>query len=44
MNRNGIPDRLFRHHGHWASKKCDLDGYVRDDFNSRLSVMQSLGT
>ena len=22
MNRNGIPDRLFRHHGHWASKNA----------------------
>ena len=22
MNRNGIPDRLFRHHGRWASKNA----------------------
>jgi len=37
----GIPDRLFKCHGRWASENAK-DGYVKDDFNSRLSVTQSL--
>ena len=38
----GIPDRLFRRHGRWASENAK-DGYVKDDFNSRLLVTRSLG-
>jgi len=38
----GIPDRLFKRHGRWASEKVK-DGYVKDDFNSRLLVTRSLG-
>ena len=37
-----IPDRLFKRHGRWASENAK-DGCVKDDFNSRLSVTQSLG-
>ena len=38
----GIADRLFKRHGRWASENTK-DGYVKDDFNSRLSVTKSLG-
>ena len=38
----GIPDRLFKRHGRWASENAK-DGYVKDDFNSRLLVTRSLG-
>ena len=38
----GIPDRLFKNHGRWASENAK-DGYVKDDFNSRLLVTRSLG-
>ena len=37
----GIADRLFKRHGRWASENAK-DGYVKDDFNSRLSVTKSL--
>ena len=37
----GIPDRLFKRHGRWASENAK-DGYVKDDFNSRLLVSRSL--
>ncbi|KAK2550294.1 hypothetical protein P5673_028983 [Acropora cervicornis] len=33
----GIPDRLLKGHGHWASGNAK-DGCVKDDFNSRLKV------
>ena len=36
----GIPDRLFKRHGRWASENAK-DGYLKDDFNSRLLVSQS---
>ena len=35
-------NRLFKGHGHWASENAK-DGYVKDDFDSHLSVMKSLG-
>lgn len=38
----GIPDRLFKRHGRWASENAK-DGYVKDNFNSRLLVTRSLG-
>ena len=38
----GIPDRLFKRHGRWANENAK-DGYVKDDFNSRLLVTRSLG-
>ena len=38
----GIADRLFKRHGRWASENAK-DGYVKDDFDSRLSVTKSLG-
>ena len=38
----GIPDRLFKRHGRWASENAK-DGYVKDDFNARLSVSRFLG-
>ena len=37
----GIADRLFKRHGRWASENAK-DGYVKDDFNCRLSVTKSL--
>ena len=37
----GIADRLFKRHGRWASEYAK-DGYVKDDFNSRLPVTKSL--
>ena len=36
----GIPDRLFKRHGRWASENAK-DGYVKDDFNSHLLVTRS---
>jgi hypothetical protein len=39
---NGIPERLFKRHGLWLSENAK-DGYVEDEFNSRLRVSQSLG-
>ena len=36
----GIPDRLFKHHGRWASENAK-DGYVKDIFNACLLVTQS---
>ena len=38
----GIADRLFKRHGRWASENAKV-GYVKDDFNSRLSATKSLG-
>ena len=37
----GIADRLLKRHGRWVSENAK-DGYVKDDFNSRLSVTKSL--
>ena len=33
----GVPDRLFKRHGRWASESAK-GGYVQDSFSSRLSV------
>ena len=33
----GVRDRLFKHHGRWASESAK-DGYVQDSLSSRLSV------
>ena len=38
----GIPDRLFKRHGRWASESAK-DGYVQDPLSSRLSVSKALG-
>ena len=37
-----VPDRLFKHHGCWASESAK-DEYVRDSLSSRLSVSKALG-
>ena len=38
----GVPDRLFKRHGLWASESAK-DGYVQDSLSSRLSVSKALG-
>ena len=38
----GIPDRLFRRHGRWASENAK-DCYVKDNLDSLLSVTRTLG-
>ena len=38
----GVPDRLFKRHGRWASESA-RDGYVQDSLSSRLSVSKALG-
>ena len=38
----GMPDRLFKRHGHWKSESAK-DGYVKDSVERRLSVSKSLG-
>ena len=38
----GIPDRLFKRHGHWSGDSVK-DGYVKDSLSSRSSVSQALG-
>ena len=38
----GIPDRLFKRHGHWSSDSAK-DGYGKDLVASLLEVTQRLG-
>ena len=38
----GVPDRLLKRHGCWASESAK-DGYVQDFLSSRLSVSKALG-
>ena len=38
----GVPDRLFKRHGRWASVSAK-DGYVQDSLSSRLSVSKAFG-
>ena len=38
----GIADRLFKRHSRWQSENAK-DGYVKDNFQSLLSVSKSLG-
>ena len=38
----GVPDRLFKRHGHWRSENAK-DGYVKDSLESRLSVSRDIG-
>ncbi|XP_073253447.1 uncharacterized protein [Porites lutea] len=38
----GVPDRLFKRHGHWAGESAK-DRYVQDSLPSRLSVSKALG-
>ena len=39
----GVPDRLFKRHGRWASESAK-DGYVQDFLSFyRLSVSKALG-
>ena len=38
----GVPDRLFKRHGRWASESAK-DGYVQDFLSSRLLVSKALG-
>ena len=37
----GVPDRLFKRHGSWASESAK-DEYVQDSLSSRLSVSKAL--
>ena len=37
----GVPGRLFKRHGRWASESAK-DGYVQDSLSSRLSVSKAL--
>ena len=37
----GVPDRLFKRHGRWASESAK-DGYVQVSLSSRLSVSKAL--
>ena len=36
----GVPDRLFKRHGRWASESAK-DGYVQDSLSPRLSVSKA---
>ena len=38
----GVEDRLFKRHGRWRSENAK-DGYVKDSYESRLSVSLNLG-
>ena len=38
----GVPDRLFKRHGRWASESAK-DGYLQDSLSSGLSVSKALG-
>ena len=38
----GVPDRLFKRHGRWASDSAKA-GYVQDSLSSRLLVSKALG-
>ena len=38
----GVPERLFKRHGRWASDSSK-DLYVKDSLRKRLSVSQNLG-
>ena len=38
----GVPDRLFKRHGRWASESAK-NGYVQHSLSSRLSVSKALG-
>lgn len=38
----GVPDRLVKRHGRWASESAK-DGYMQDSLSSRLSVSKALG-
>jgi len=37
----GVPDRLFKRHGHWKSENAK-DGYIDDSVEHRLSVTKQL--
>ena len=39
---NGVPDRLFKMHGHWKSDSAK-DGYIEDSVKQRLAVSQQIG-
>ena len=38
----GVEDRLFKRHGRWKSENAK-DGYIKDSYDSRLSVSLKLG-
>ena len=38
----GVEDQLFKRHGRWRSENAK-DGYVKDSYESRLSVSLNLG-
>ena len=37
----GVPDRLFKRHGHWHSESAK-DGYIKDSVSALMSVSESL--
>ena len=39
---NGVPDRLFKRHGHWRSESAK-DGYIKDSLEATMSVSENLG-
>ena len=41
--RAGVPDRLFKRHGHWKSENATKDGYVEGSLEQRLSITENLG-
>ena len=41
-NCPGLPERLFKRHGRWHSKRAK-DGYIKDSHSNRLRVSKSLG-
>ena len=38
----GVPDRLFKRHGHYASESAK-NGYEQDSLSARVSVSKALG-
>ena len=38
----GVPDRLFKRHGRWASESAK-DRYMQDSLSSRLLFSEALG-
>ena len=39
---NGVPDRLFKRHGHWKTDSAK-DGYIEDSVKQRLTISQQIG-
>ena len=39
---NGVPNRLFKHHGRWKSDSAK-DGYIEDSMEHRMGVTKKIG-